>query len=322
MKARSGIFIIALQILVILLSSTQTFGQRLKATARVDTTRMLIGDQVNLWLELDQPSGMNVPFPLFRDSLAGKLEILSASPVDTLTRNGNSLKLRQRVLLTSFDTGFFVIPGFTFKAPDNLDSSRTEALGIEVMGIPIDTTKGITDIKLPYEVPVTFSEVLPYLIVGLLIASIIVLYIRYLRKKRQISKEPVKPEIPPVPAHIWALGELDELMREKLWQQGKTKLYYSRLTDILRRYIELRFSRPAMEQTTDEIMADFRGNGLIPGTMQLELQNLLQLADLVKFAKASPDADENDSSQKSAYDFILRTKPVVNLREPDKEEGK
>jgi hypothetical protein len=314
--------IIPVAFLLIFISAGTIHGQNLRATSRIDTTRMLIGDQVNLWFEVEQPTGIQVAFPALRDSLAGKIEVLSSSPVDTLTRNGNMLKLRQRILLTSFDTGFFVIPGFVFKAPGFSDSVRTEALGLEVMGIPVDTTKGITDIKLPYEVPVTFSEVLPYIIVGLLLIAIIILYIWYLRKRRAVVKELVKPDIPPVPAHIWALGELDELVREKLWQQGKTKLYYSRLTDIIRRYIELRFSRPAMEQTTDEIMADFRGNGLIPQAMQDDLRALLQLADLVKFAKWSPDAEESEASQKSAYDFILRTKPVVNLREPDKEEAK
>jgi len=319
MKMSMKHVIIPLTIMMILGAIRPAQAQSLKATARIDTTRMLIGDQVNLWLELEQPSGVNVTFPPFRDSIAGKIEILSASPVDTLTRSGNVLRLRQRVLLTSFDTGFFVIPGFVFKASGATDSSLTEALGIEVMGIPVDTTKGITDIKLPYEVPVTFSEVLPYIIVGLLIVALIVFYIWYLRKRKVIVKEPVKPEILPVPAHIWALGELDELVREKLWQQGKTKLYYSRLTDIIRRYIELRFSRPAMEQTTEEIMEDFNRNGLIPENLRIELMKLLQLADLVKFAKWNPDAEESESSQKSAYDFILRTKPVVNLREPEKE---
>ncbi len=291
-------------------------GQVNRVTARIDTTRMLIGDQVNLWLELDQASKQIIHFPSPGDSIAGKIEVLSASRPDTVAHTNQSWKLRQRIVLTAFDTGFYVIPPFVFRFADGSDSLKTAALGLEVLGIPVDTTKGITDIKAPYEVPVTFVEVVPYLVVGLLLALMIILYIRHIRKRRKQLEDAPKPEIPPVPAHIWALGELDELVREKLWQQGKVKLYYSRLTDILRRYIELRFLFPAMEQTTDEIMQDFRKAGNLPENISLELFNLLQLADLVKFAKWNPVAEEHESSQKSAYDFVLRTKPVVNLRKP------
>ncbi|HBB91557.1 MAG: hypothetical protein A2X22_06100 [Bacteroidetes bacterium GWF2_49_14] len=296
-------------------------GQVSKVTARIDTTRMLIGDQVNLWLELDQASKQIIHFPSPGDSIAGKIEVLSASRPDTIAHTKQSWKLRQRIVLTAFDTGFYVIPPFVFRFADGSDSLKTAALGLEVLGIPVDTTKGITDIKAPYEIPVSFVEVVPYLVVGLLLVLIILLYIRYIRKKRKQLEDAPRPEIPPVPAHIWALGELDELVREKLWQQGKVKLYYSRLTDILRRYIELRFLFPAMEQTTDEIMSDFRKAGNLPENISLELFNLLQLADLVKFAKWNPVAEEHESSQKSSYDFVLRTKPVVNLRKPSDEAG-
>jgi hypothetical protein len=292
-----------------------------KVTARIDTTRMLIGDQVNLWLELDQSTKQIINFPSAGDSIAGKIEVLSTSRPDTVSHTNQTWKLRQRIVLTAFDTGFYVIPPFVFRFADGSDSLKTTALALEVLGITVDTTKGITDIKAPFEIPVTLMEVVPYIVVGLLICLILILYIRYIRKRRkQLEAEP-KPEIPPVPAHIWALGELDELVREKLWQQGKVKLYYSRLTDIVRRYIELRFLFPAMEQTTDEIMRDFRKAGKLPENINTELFNLLQLADLVKFAKWNPEADEHESSQKSAYDFVLRTKPVVNLRKPVNDAG-
>jgi hypothetical protein len=182
--------------------------------------------------------------------------------------------------------------------------------------MPVDTTKGITDIKLPYDLKITFSEVLPYIIVGLILLAFILFYIRYLQKKRQSQVIPEKLAAPAIPAHILALEQMDELVREKLWQQGKIKLYYSRLTDIIRQYIELRFQVPAMEQTTDDIIRDFVRKGLIKESIRKELKELLELADLVKFAKWNPVAEEHEASQQAAYDFILRTKPVVNLRKP------
>jgi len=197
-----------------------------------------------------------------------------------------------------------------------LDSVQTQAISLEVLGMPVDTTKGITDIKPPYEIKVSFMEILPYISVGLILALIMFFYLRYLRKRRSVKEIIDKPSPPPIPAHILALEQLDELVREKLWQQGKIKLYYSRLTDIVRQYIELRFGVPAMEETTEDIMRDFTHGKQVREEIRIELKSLLELADLVKFAKWNPVAEENEASQQSAYDFILRTKPVINLRKP------
>jgi hypothetical protein len=289
-------------------------GQDIRVSSKLDTTRMLIGDQVNLWINIEHPEGMKVEFPVMGDSLAGKIEVMSASKPDTISKANRMWKLRQRLVVTSFDTGFFVIPPFSFRFGN--DSVRTQAMSLEVFGMPVDTTKGITDIKLPYEIKVTFAEVLPYIIVGLLLIAIAILLIRYYRKRKAVVVVHEKPAPPPIPAHILALEQLDELVREKLWQQGKIKLYYSRLTDIIRQYIELRFKVPAMEQTTEDIIRDFTQAGHISEKIRGELKVMLELADLVKFAKWQPEAADHESSQQSAYDFILKTKPVVNLRKP------
>jgi hypothetical protein len=293
-----------------------SFGQQIKANAKLDTTQMLIGDQVNLWLFIEHPEGLKVSFPASGDSIAGKIEVLSASKPDTISKMNRVWKIRQRMVVTSFDTGFYVIPPFTFRFNDSHDSIQTNALPLQVFGMPVDTTKGITDIKLPYDIKLTFREILPYILVGFLLAAIIVMYFRYLHKKRQTPELIEKPSAPQIPAHLLALEQLDELVREKLWQQGKIKLYYSRLTDIVRQYIELRFNVPAMEQTTEDIIRSFEHQELIKEGIREELKVLLELADLVKFAKWNPVAEEHEASQQSAYDFVLRTKPVVNLRKP------
>jgi hypothetical protein len=308
-------------ILILFLFALPSFGQDIKVNAKLDTTRILIGDQVNLWLLLEHSQGLKVEFPTTGDSIAGKIEVLSASKPDTIGKMNRIWKIRQRLVVTSFDTGFYVIPPFTFRFNNNLDSIQTHALPLEVLGMPVDTTKGITDIKLPYEIKVTFLEILPYIIVGLLLLTIIILYIRRLRKKKQLPDVIEKTAPPLIPAHLIALEQLDELVREKLWQQGKIKLYYSRLTDIIRQYIELRFGVPAMEETTEDIVRDFTREGHIKESIRKDLKALLELADLVKFAKLHPLAEEHEASQQSAYDFVLRTKPVVNLRKPSGEQS-
>ncbi|MBT3242530.1 MAG: hypothetical protein HN352_05230 [Bacteroidetes bacterium] len=301
-------------------SAIVSIGQEVTVKSSIDTTQILIGDQVNILLEIDQPKEKNLAFPVFKDTLVKMLEVLNVSGIDTVQANDGRIQLRQRLLVTSFDTGFYIIPSFYFVDQETRDSFRTEALPLEVFTLEIDTTKGITDIKLPYDVPLTFLDILPYIIVGLLLIGLIIL-ILYIRHKRKQKPEPVAVRVKPAePAHLWALRSLDALVNEKLWQKGKIKLYHSRISEIIRFYIEYRFNTPAMEQITSEILIACEKNDSISDELTHKLGELLELSDLVKFAKWAPVPDENERSLEIAYDFVLKTKQIINLRSSESTE--
>jgi hypothetical protein len=115
-----------------------------------------------------------------------------------------------------------------------------------------------------------------------------------------------------------AVNRLNELNARNLWQQGDVKLYYIELTEILRVYLERRYRIQAHEQTTDEIFAALKDKGLSKESSNILLQ-ILQLADLVKFAKQQPTAYENEQSMENAIIFIQQTRfvpqPVQNKEE-------
>jgi hypothetical protein len=174
--------------------------------------------------------------------------------------------------------------------------------------VKIDTTKDIKPIKEPLKIPYTFKELLPFIIGGLLLialAALIFWYLRY-RKNRDNRTKDEKFLLPP---HVWALKELEKLHQQKLWQTGEVKQYYSRLTDIARTYIELRYRIPAMEQTTEELMKSMH-KGIVKQSLKNELNEVLVLSDFVKFAKAQPDFTENEHSLKVIRDFIDKTKQI------------
>jgi hypothetical protein len=114
---------------------------------------------------------------------------------------------------------------------------------------------------------------------------------------------------PKEPAHIWANKELKKLEGEKLWQSDKVKEYHSKLTDILRLYLEFRFNYYAMEATTEEIIAEVNKRE-ISMDASAKLQETLRLADFVKFAKMNPAPDQNTKSMQSALDFVEMTKQL------------
>ena len=283
-------------------------AQGISASASSDTTTILIGQQFNLKLELTHPRNQSISWIDIPDTL-GKLEIVSKSKIDTLPGDGALLTRRQILTFTCFDTGYYVIPPFLFAYRQSPDTTtllaETRPLLVTVNTIPVDTTKAIRDIKGPVEVPWTLSDFLPY-IGAVILAALLIWLILYLRRKFKKEKIIAAPVIPSRPAHEIALEELKKLEAEKIWQQGDFKQYHTRLTDIIRAYIENRWQLPAMEQTTDEILDSFT-TGMLPVELYEKMRLMLQTADLVKFAKLQPVAYENEQSMAFAYEMVTLT---------------
>lgn len=126
--------------------------------------------------------------------------------------------------------------------------------------------------------------------------------------------------MPAVPPHERAIQDLETLHNQKLWQSGKVKSYYTRLTDIVRTYLEGRYGIRALEQTTDEIMRELRTADLADRSRN-ELRDLLRTADLVKFAKHQPAAEENEVFYYTAYYFVENTKQAPEAEEAGKTDG-
>ena len=143
---------------------------------------------------------------------------------------------------------------------------------------------------------------------GLLLIGLILILIYYFKNKPKVEKikEIIKPSIPP---HISALEALKQLESKKLWQQDKTKEYYSELTHILREYLEQRFEIHALEQTSDEIITALRFTDINEAEKR-RLIKILMIADMVKFAKEKPLASENEMVIKEANAIIENTKLI------------
>ena len=283
-------------------------------SSKVDTNQIRIGEQFNLELNAIARPNMEIIFPVLPDTF-NHFEIVKRGKIDTVP-NSNPPVLRQQFAVTAFDSGFFVLPPFPFLVRDiknsTSDTITTEALLMGIRTIPVDTTKEIKDIKPLMSVPYPWREKLPYIIGSLLfLAGLIYVAYRYSNRKKVIVVAPPKPK---TPAHTRALKMLKEIEEQKLWQNGFAKKYYISVSDTVRGYIEERFDIRAMEQTTDETLKLF-GNNIIHETQKEKLKYLLQLADMVKFAKVEPIAPENEQSIANAYDFINSTIPQVTSKE-------
>lgn len=267
-------------------------------------------------------------------------ELIEEYPLDTIMSEGRRLQLRKRYLLAVMETGNIPIrPTILYfdknrEQPDTLVSDDTLVLSV-ARYMELDTTlflkadptsqqgfgvdselagsmlkdEGIYTQK---NLPFIFAEIRDYAIYGLIaliILSLVAWYIVwYIRNKWQGRVRDVKPA-PKLPPHVIAIKALDELRNRKLWQNDKHKLYYSTLTEILRVYIEGRWAVGALEMTSDEIISALRDID-IKYDSRSNLVAILRTADMVKFAKALPDAEENEQLFTYAYYFVENTKSV------------
>jgi len=145
-----------------------------------------------------------------------------------------------------------------------------------------------------------------YILLGLILALAVGYYYYRLKNKKETAVDSTPIEII-VPCHIRALQDLKILDEQRLWQQGMVKEYQSKLTDIIRTYIEGRYHIKAMEMTTDEITNHLRKKDFNP-TYETELRYILQIADMVKFAKAKPEEDIHTSFMIKAKELVEKTK--------------
>ena len=194
MKRRhTAIFLILLSAI---LATVRVTGQPVKATALIDSSRILIGDQVNLRVELEKPSTLQSGFIQVPDTLSGKIEILERSPIDTTFLDDKSIRLVQNFRITCFDSGEYRIPPLRVDLllPDRLDSIFTNDLVLKVLTLEIDTTRGPADIKMPYDAPLTLKEVIPYIMGIILAATLLFLILYSVRRKKETCRSLSSPK--------------------------------------------------------------------------------------------------------------------------------
>lgn len=285
-------------------------AQEIQVSAKLEHSTIALGDQTKLRLIAHLPQKEQVNFPALSDTISGKIQIVEIGRADTLkdAQSPGFHTISRTYTITSFEPGVHVIPSFLFRG--QAGSFSTVSLPLEVKEVKVDTTKAIFDIKQPIAVTYTFMDWLRdnwhWLVFGLAIlvmAIILLVYYRKLRKLKPAVVEPPKPQLPP---HVYAMEQLQSLRNKKLWQQDAVKEYHIELTDIIREYLEQRYHIHAMEQTSEEIFAALKAMEIHEQDRN-RLRQILLLADLVKFAKAKPVSDENEQSMDNAIAFIHGT---------------
>ncbi len=298
-----------------------------KISGTVEPDSIGIGDRFLYSIEVEKDLMQEIYFPDFSQAKTDYYELIEDRAIDTLSREGRKLKLRKSYLMAAFQEGMHnVLPEVMYLDKNIIDTLQgNDTLRLMVTTFEIDSTSHtIFDIKPQRTLKFKFGEISGYITWTIIILLILVAL--YLIAKRVLAhygksfSDIFKPA-PPLPPHEIALRDLKRLHGERLWQEGKHKQYYSSLTDILRAYIAGEWGVGALEMTSDEIIEAMRSVEL-PQKQAMDLTVLLRDADLVKFAKAMPEAEANEAAYTMALNFVEQTMPKPEEDEDEDEQKK
>ena len=302
--------------LIFLLPFILFFGalqaQRLKAS--IDSSTIRIGEQITYAFQVEADAKDLVIFP--EGQTFSPLEVIESYKIDT-SFSGAKMNLIKRYGLTQFDSGSYTIPRQLVTI--NQQQFYTDSIAVEVNNVQVDTTKqGLYDIKDIVVVEPANSKVWNYLLYFLLVALIIGAFLYFIIRRNR-KKAEAERKLPPFEQALFSLKKLDEEYREPsrgIDQHIVTKAYYSKLTEIIRRYLDEEVYDRSMESTSAELIEKLlqeKQQGKIDLSKEtiLKLDQILKRADLSKFARMSPGTGQTEADRIVAEEIVKETKEAI-----------
>jgi hypothetical protein len=295
---------------IALLFTAAPLSAQPSARAWTDSSSYQIGRWIAVQTEVTLPAQSVRVVPIVGDTL-GAFEVLRSDSLGWRSE-GESRIVRWRFILTSFDSGSHVIPPIRFALVDSVAGDRldvsTSPIPLRMTTVAVDPQGDLKDIKGPLSVPRTLADWTPELLLltALVVGEAIYLWRRLSRKRREGEQMPLSRVLPP---HEIALMALREIEDSRFWQQGRVKEYYSAVTEVVRRFLGARFSIPALEVTSDELLQELAAIPEAERVVRI-LRSFLTTADLVKFAKYQPTPEEHVRELTWAYEIVRTLIPV------------
>lgn len=303
-------------------------AQNVQLRASIDTDSIKIGEQISYTIEVEVDSGAMVFFPKGQTFLP--LEVIDSTAIDT-SLTDRLMKLRKTYGLSVYDSGKYTIP--LQQVTVDRVPHYTDTFAISVQNVVVDTTlQGLYDIKDISKVNragQAFWDFLPYLLL-LLLAGFLGFWYFVVRKQSALGR--FRRSWDQLTPFERAGRKLEELGESRLILEGKAKAFYTQLTDILRNYLQERMGISATELTTAQLLDlleiyNHEGkNGLSFRFTEEHIRRIrevLERADLVKFAKWKPGAETSEQDLQEFRSLISEFeslyKEVLAEKAPEEE---
>jgi hypothetical protein len=273
----------------------------LKAT--VNRNKILIGEPVRVTLELKTPIGADISW-FTQDSLA-HFEFVEKGKIDSIT-NGDQRLLRQDILVTSFDSGTQVLPSLPIVV--NGTTYLSDSIPIQVSFTKANSNADYNDIKDIVDIQNPYAKYIVWAVVAMTVISALLVF--YFIRKKKLEGKLIKQIVPKLSPYEEAIKSLDELKKQNLPASGQTKLYYTRLNDVLRQFVLRKLKIASMVKTNEELILQLRQLNISPDEFS-QLAQALRMSDFVKFAKYLPDENANEQN----FSIIQSSVELLNKTE-------
>jgi len=270
-------------------------------TLKVSRRQITAADHVELVLEARAGESDKVQFPTpAADRKLGKFTVTRTRSGEPRLVGDNQVLRSQVYELEPFLPGDYEIPALTIRFGAGR-VIKTDPVPVRVVSVLPDSSR-LPDIK-EIVPPVALPRLAPW-IYGAVLVALVAAGFWFWRWRRKQHEKPAAP----APPHERALRELRKLMEEDLISKGEAKLFYLRVSAILRHYIEERFGLRAPERTTEEFLRDLRGDRALNPRQKELLKQFLEHCDQVKFANYQPRREEVNNTVNTCAQFIAETR--------------
>jgi hypothetical protein len=301
-------------LILLALCACSSFAAYPQVEVHVNPSEANVGDRVQLQLSIVAPEIQNVAIqePFSKDDNTTWILVdKSSSPAEKI----NATEYRQVVdyTISPMKTGTVELPKLSVQYKPAHGAARTvnaDAPAFTVKSVlpPNANLKELKDIHPPVKLPYP-----KWIVVTLgLIAAAIAAWIGILifNKMRGKIRNIVSP---PKRLDEWALAEIAAIEQQKLIEHKKTNEFYTRLSDVIRSYLGQLYGFRAMDMTSYELLCALE-DFMTSADAHEQVTDLLNEADLVKFAKSQPQPNECRRSLERGRTIVEETRHLLDSK--------
>jgi len=271
-----------------------------------------VGDPVDLTIQVRYDSTLQLIAPVFGPAF-GQIDVLGDTTLGEGKVENDRKTYSRRIRLTAFKPGSFWTPPVRGELVDSTGAVtpwQSDSLLLDVASVIGDASPDSLDIKAlkaQYEIPE--SRWLFWAISGFLLAIVALAWWWWRRHQVPVS---IKAEVPGAPSWEIALSALQELPAEVDPELDGGRQWYFRLSEILRRYMDDRFSWTSMDETTSEILRRLP-QAPFDKSLRERAREFFLLADQVRYARSPARSGRPEVDRTWVRDFVEATIPAPTV---------
>jgi hypothetical protein len=285
-------------------------NEGISATITAAEGEFTVGDRIPLYLTVTHPNGDRLLPLQFQDQVWGELEILEISSPQVVSNPDGTETTTQTIYATLWAPGVYTTPELPLTISDTtgeIHPVNIDPLDLSITSVLVEGDTTLRDIKPQASLPL--PAIWPWVVGGLFVVLLVAVVAGWLLRRWWLRRKAALANTPDLRLpHEVALDELTRIAGLNLPPQHRFKEHYTLISDVLRGYVEKSFQIPTLDRTTYEIRRSLKLAPFNQDNKRLLIEMLNQ-ADLVKFAKVHPKISSAQNYLIQARRFVDQTRP-------------